>query len=474
MKVWGSWKLLSEQEEEILHEAALRVLGEVGVKVESDEVLERLADFGAQVDRTKRVAFFTRRFVEDFLASSERFDWDNAEPYVGGSASIYFGYYLDPETDEFRPMTVANMLRYFKVAHHIGLSFGSAYVFHIDEIPHEALVPFFHYFALKFTGRSSASVNNVRWAPIVLEMAEAFAAEKNVPVQQVISPVHIHLVSPLRFSAEEAKIFLFFAERGLRIGVGTMSVLGSNAPVTIAGALAQHLAQNIFINILYRAYFGEKRLSFSSAISPLDMKTLMQSYGRPEKELCNVAMAQMARRYGAHFFPHTGHADAKKPGPEAGFEKALNSIPSLIACGRVSISCGLLSVDEVYSPIQLVIDREIIDALNRFVRGFEINEATLALETIREVGHGGVFTGTEHTAAHWKRELWMPKIFAREMFSAWREKGAKTEVDLAREICVEALKSDPLPVHISEQLERKLLSIVEKSTGAAIKPVEPL
>jgi trimethylamine:corrinoid methyltransferase-like protein len=68
----------------------------------------------------------------------------------------------------------------------------------------------------------------------------------------------------------------------------------------------------------------------------------------------------------------------------------------------------------------------------------------------------------------------MPKIFAREMFSAWREKGAKTEVDLAREICVEALKSDPLPVHISEQLERKLLSIVEKSTGAAIKPVEPL
>jgi hypothetical protein len=210
MKVWGRWKLLSEQEEEILHEAALRVLGEVGVKVESDEVLERLADFGAQVDRTKRVAFFTRRFVEDFLASSERFDWDNAEPYVGGSASIYFGYYLDPETDEFRPMTVANMLRYFKVAHHIGLSFGSAYVFHIDEIPHEALVPFFHYFALKFTGRSSASVNNARWAPIVLEMAEAFAAEKNVPVQQVISPVHIHLVSPLRFSAEEGENFPVF------------------------------------------------------------------------------------------------------------------------------------------------------------------------------------------------------------------------------------------------------------------------
>ena len=57
MKVWGSWKLLSEREEEMLHETTLQILSEIGVKVESDEVLARLADFGAQVDRTKQVAF---------------------------------------------------------------------------------------------------------------------------------------------------------------------------------------------------------------------------------------------------------------------------------------------------------------------------------------------------------------------------------------------------------------------------------
>ncbi len=474
MRVWGNWKLLSEREEKMLHLAALRILNEVGVAVESEDVMTKLADFGARVDRAKQRVYFSPEFVEEFLSSSERFDWDNAEPYVGGSASIYFGYYLDPETDEFRMWTVVDMLRYFKVAHHIGLDYGSAYVFPVDGIPHEALVPFFHYFALKFTGKASASVNNVKWAPIVLEMSEAFAEESGVSLQQVLAPVHIHLVSPLRFSAEEAKIFVFFAERGLRIGIGTMSVLGSNAPVTIAGALAQHLAQNIFINIVYRAYFGDKRLHFSSAISPLDMRTLMQSYGRPEKELCNVAMAQMAIRYGAYFFPHTGHSDAKKPGPEAGFEKALNALPSLIACGRVGISCGLLSVDEVYSPIQLVIDREIIGALRRFVQGFEVNEETLAFETLKEVGPGGIFTGTEHTARHWRNELWIPTVFAREMFSAWWQKGAKTEIDLAREICIEALRSEPLPVYISDQLEQKFLALVKKATGATIQPVEPI
>ncbi|MCS7187736.1 MAG: trimethylamine methyltransferase family protein [Armatimonadetes bacterium] len=474
MRVWGNWNPLSEREEEMLHSAALRILNEVGVAVENEDVLTKLADFGARVDRTRQRVYFSPDFVEVFLASSERFDWDKAEPYVGGSASIYFGYYLDPETDEFRQWSITDMLRYFKIAHHIGLGYGSAYVFPIDEIPNEALVPFFHYFALKFTGRASASVNNVKWASIVLEMNEAFAEESGIPLQQVLSPVHIHLVSPLRFSAEEAKIFLFFAERGLRIGFGTMSVLGSNAPVTIAGALAQHLAQNIFINIVYRAYFGDKQLNFSSAISPLDMRTLMQSYGRPEKELCNVAMAQMARRYGARFFPHTGHSDAKKPGPEAGFEKALNALPSLIACGRVGISCGLLSVDEVYSPVQLVIDREIIGALDRFVKGFEVNEETLAFEVLREVASEGIFTGTEHTAKHWRCELWTPTVFAREMFSAWKQKGAKTEIELAREICIEALRSEPLPVHISERLERRLLMLIKEGTGVAIEPVEPI
>ncbi|MCX7643577.1 MAG: trimethylamine methyltransferase family protein, partial [Armatimonadetes bacterium] len=191
MRVWGSWRLLSEREEEMLHWTALRILDEVGVAVENEDVLTKLADFGARVDRTRQRVYFSPDFVEGFLASSERFDWDKAEPYVGGSASVYFGYYLDPETDEFRQWSVTDMLRYFKVAHHIGLDYGSAYVFPIDEIPNEALVPFFHYFALKFTGRASASVNNVKWASIVLEMNEAFAEESGIPLQQVLSPVHI-------------------------------------------------------------------------------------------------------------------------------------------------------------------------------------------------------------------------------------------------------------------------------------------
>lgn len=472
MRMWGRLKILDEREEELIHQTALRIMGEVGFAVENETILERLADFGGRINREKMLVYFSPNFVEDFIANSEKFDWASAKPHVSGHAAIYAGYYLDPETDDYRRWTVADMLRYLKVAQNIGVPAGAAYVTPVDDIPHDALVPFFHYFSLKFTGQASASVNNVQWAQIVLEMSEAFADEADVPVQEVLNPVHIHLISPLRFSGEEAKIFVFFAERGLKIGFGNMSVLGSNAPVTIAGALAQHLAQCLFINIVYRAFFGDLHLSLGSAISPMDMRSLMQSYGRPEKELCNVAMAQMAFRYGAHFHPHTGHSDAKKPAAEAGFEKALNSIPSLLTCGRASICCGLLSVDEVFSPVQMVIDREIVDALRRFVSGFEVNEEMLAFDVISEVGPGGIFTATEHTASYFRKELWTPKVFASEMFSGWLQSGSKTELDKAKEIALEALKGEPLSVCISESLERKLLAMIEKATGAKISPVE--
>lgn len=473
MKMFGL-KVLDEREEEAIHRASLSILDEVGVLVESEAVRRRLAEFGGKVDEEKGIVRFSPDFVERFIAESEKFDWENVKPFVGVGASIFCGYYLDPESDEFRRWTVEDILRYLKVAKNIGLDGRVSYVFPLEGVPSEALVPFFNCLSLKFTGRAIASVNNVKWAPVVLEMCQAYADEAGLSVQEVLSGAHIHLISPLKLGREEAEIFLFFAERGLRIGVGTMNVIGATSPVTLAGSLALHLAQCLFVNILERAYFGERGLHLGSAISPMDMRTMMQCYGRPEKELANVAMAQLARRYGAHFFPHTGHSDAKRPGPEAGFEKALNTIPSLLACGRAGINCGLLSVDEVHSPVQMVIDREIVGALRRFVKGFEVSEETLALDAVEEVGPGGNFVATDHTVRHFREELWEPKIFAREMLDAWLSSGGRTEVERAKEICLEALRGEPLRPKISEQLEKEFLRIVRKCAAVEVRPVEPL
>ena len=473
MKIWGPLRVFDEREEDAVHRTALRVLDEVGVVVESDAILDRLAALGARVDKAARRVCFAPELVERFIAESEKFDWGAVTPSVSGSAGVYHGYYLDPDTNRFEPWTLPTVLRYLKLAHHLEHTNGFISVtFGIRGVPEAALEPFLHYLAFKLYGHSAAGVTDVRRCPLVLEMCEAAAAELGDDGRRRFRGV-VYMVSPLKLGHQEAKVFTFFAERGIRIGIGHMLSLGGTAPVTLAGALALNLAQDLFTQMVHRAYFGGRSLALGCAVSPLDMRTGMYCYGRPEQHLANVALAQMARRYAVPFWGHCGASDAKRPSVEAGFQKALGAIPCLMACGHASISTGLLSVDEVFSPVQMVIDDEMVSALQRFARGFEVSEETLAFDLIQAVGPGGGFLDTEHTVRHHREELWQPRVFAREMLGAWQHHGSRMDTDLARDIVADLLRREPMPSRISDALERELLGIIQRATGATIPPVEP-
>ena len=71
----------------------------------------------------------------------------------------------------------------------------------------------------------------------------------------------------------------------------------------------------------------------------------------------------MARRYGAAFTSHGGLSDAMRPSPQAASQKIISALPTLLASGRASISAGLLGVDEIFSPLQMVLDSETASAL---------------------------------------------------------------------------------------------------------------
>jgi trimethylamine--corrinoid protein Co-methyltransferase len=185
--------------------------------------------------------------------------------------------------------------------------------------------------------------------------------------------------------------------------------------------------------MLQRAFWGDTRFGLSGSISVFDMRTMIYPYGRPEMALTNMALAQMARHYGLPFRGHAGLTDAKLPSCEVGAQKALTAIPTLLAAGHVHIDAGLLSIDEVCSPLQMILDHEFIGALNQLGAEYGITDEDLALDLIEEVGPGGHFIATEHTARHF-RQHWEPRIWSRHMLGAWRETGARLDVDHAAEM----------------------------------------
>lgn len=477
MNRWKLFEMIDKKQENLIHNTMLKILNEIGFFVDNEEILKKLEEFGGKVNYDKKRVYFSPEFIEKFIEDSEKINWKNLEPKITYQVSLYHGWYLDPFDDEYKILNIENFLKYFKIAQNLSLPFGGVYASQLPEIPVEIFLPFYHYLCIKFLDKPCCSINNIEWAELILKLCEIYAEEKNLSLQEVISkgPLHIHFISPLRFMKEEAEIFLYFVKKNLRIGIGVMDVIGSTCPVTISGCCSLHLSQVIFSNILYRAFFGDKSLTISSEISPLDMKTMVQCYGRPEKEISNIIMAQIARRYKCNFWAHTGHSDAKIPSAEAGIQKVINSLPSLFSGKCANICCGLLSIDEVYSPVQMVIDKEIVGILKRFAKEEYVNEEKIGFDIIKEVIEKNEnFIASEHTFKYFKDELWEPKIFSRDMFSNWKNKGMKKDIDIAKEIVKEAINGEKLLPKISEITENKIINIIYKFTNYRIKKVVPL
>lgn len=474
MRMWGPIEVFDAREEEMIHRTAMRIMDEVGFLVESDELLAGFARAGAPADRQNMLVRFPARWMEKYLAECERFDWATIKPSAGGWAEMFHGRWLDPDRNRHVPWTVNRLMRHLKVARNLPhISGGFSLTFPIEDVPPAATPLYIHYLALKYDGRCGSHVAGPEWAPYVYEMCQAFATENDVAIDRLMG-VSVFLTSPLKLARGEAEIYSWFMKKDIRVGVGRQCSAGGTAPVTLAGAMALHLAQALFCNIVSRVFFGLRYLSLDSSISPLDMRTGLYPCARPEQEMCNVAMAQLARRYGARYGGHCGHADAHRPGVEAGFQKAASCIPTFMACGRTNIVCGTLSGDAVFSPIQMIIDDEMVGFLQRFVRGFEVNEETLAFDVIKQVGPGGAFPGAEHTARHIRREMWEPRIFNRQAFDSWIRSGAKVDTDLALDIYHDILKRPPVHSHISAGLESELLDIIHRATGVKVAPAEAI
>jgi trimethylamine--corrinoid protein Co-methyltransferase len=463
MRMMSGGGVLDDRETGHVIEAALAILERTGVRVENAAILERLAERGAAVDPASRTARFPIGVMSDFLAASRRHEQPESPVEFSGCAEIYEGRYLDPEDGAYRPWTEQTLLDYARLARALP-SVGEASMLGLplDGWP-RALQPLTEkLFAWKWGIRGGSAIWDTALCPRIHRMWCARADHLGRDVREVFEGT-VYLISPLRFAAEEAAQYAWFAARGLEVGVGCLGSLGGTSPVTPAGALALQTAEGLFLNFLRRAYHGHLDLRLGTSLSVVDMRTGCFQYGRPEQTLLNVAGAAIARRLGAHYGGHGGLSDAKEPGFEAAAQKIASAVFLAQATGRGNIACGLLAVDEVFSPEQLVLDAEALSWLQRLAEGIVVDPDALAVEAVAEAGSGGTFLDTDHTARHFARSLWSPELFSRESFARWSAGGRRREREHARDRARDLLAAaPPVEPQIPARLEDELRRIIDE------------
>jgi trimethylamine--corrinoid protein Co-methyltransferase len=466
-----TYAVLLPEEIDLIHQGALRILSEMGLQVENARLLPAMGDRGLQVDLESQRVRFPSPLVERFIAEADKHDWEHTVPHVGGSAGVYHSLYHDPAADALVPWTEDALVCYFALARRLLHVDGASMLGCRLAVP-PVLEPLYErYYCWKYGGREGGSIHLDELCPYLLELYQALADERGLPLEQVFRGT-VYVVPPLKLARHEAYQVAYFWERGLRVRIGGgMPAMGATAPVTLAGAVTLNLAEQLALRILDWALWGEKRLHLGSSISVMDMRTTIRPFGRPEMAIANLMTAQLARHYGASFSGHAGLSDAKLPSVEAGAQKMMTAVPTLLAGGSLWVDAGLLAIDEVCSPVQMILDDEWMDALQRFAHDFQISEESIGLETIFEAGPGGHFLDKEHTVRHFRDEHWNPTIWSRQMLRPWLEGDRRLDVDVAREralqVQLEVQQHGPEPA-MSTSLESEVLRIIEQARRALV------
>lgn len=454
-------EVLCEIEVERIIGTALQLLDKGGVLVENEKMLQRFQEAGARVNYPAQRVAFPRAMVECYLDRVEKVEWSEREVGFGAVAEIYQGYFLDPQDGAMKEWDEQKLVNYIKLARALK-DIDDVYMLGcpLKETPVQLQPLYEKLYVWKYGIGGGASLWETALCPNVLEMYRIYADTQGKDVKELFQGT-VYLISPLKLGSVEAEQFMYFQERGLRVNVGYNGALGGGMPVTLAGGLVVQLAEAIFVSLLNHVFFGTASLGLDTSISVMDMSTGAQQYGRPEKSIANLAMAQIARKLKVHCSGHTGLSDAKVPGCEAGMQKATSAIFGAAACGYGYVAAGLLSTDEIFSPVQMIFDSELTGSLRRIGAGMETGEEDLALETLLEEGPGATFIGTEHTAFNFRESLWMPMTWSKAMFGVWDREGRRNDTDIAREKYFSIIKDGkPLPACISEDTERRLMEVI--------------
>lgn len=462
------YTLLTQAQVEQIHRSALRVLHEVGVQVESDPMLALLADFGGQVDRNLQRVRFAPPWVERFIQDSLKYDWSAHVPALSCWAGIYASSYLNPDTDELEPFTESTFRDYARLARHLK-GVGGATNLGMPFVPDDIPAPYGplseKLFGWKHGAEPSGTVQFAGLCPFLVDICARRADDLGQPLANVFRATG-YLVSPLRLSRTECEQVLYFRSRGLRMGVGHLLSLGGSAPITIAGAAVLNLAESLFLNILRRALWGDLSLSISGATMVMDLRGMVSLYGRPEQAMVSTVLGQVARWYGASSWGHGGVSDAREPSAQAGMQKALSAVAGLLSCGGSGLDAGLLGVDAICSPEQMVYDAELATCVGRMLRDIEVSEKTCAVEEIKEVGPGGTFMGTDLTAERFRQEVWEPRVWVKDSLQDWLRAGAPSDRARAKQIIRDLLTAQDDYRGLSEECERDLRATIAQAVAA--------
>ncbi|MFQ3549356.1 MAG: trimethylamine methyltransferase family protein [Armatimonadota bacterium] len=471
----GQYKPLSDKDVQMIHEGALKVLEETGVKCFTKTGREYFKKAGANVDDSTCMVKISRAMVEDAIASAPSSitlcGRDRKHDVVLENSNVHLGTggtainVLDLETGKRRPSTTEDvrLFSFFVDAlENIHLHTINVYpndVTAIDEVDVNRF-----YWAIKNTNKHiMGGIYSMQGLKDVIEMASMVAGGiDNLRANPFVSFITL-IISPLKIDDIYGEMTCYICEQGLPVVVPTEPLCGATSPITMASNVMLHVAESLSGIVLTQVVNKGCPAIFGSVGSIVSMSTMDHLSGAIERAMINSAVSQMAQFYKLPYYSTAGMTDSKTVDTQAGYESGMsNLLVAMSGANYIHDAAGLMEFDLTASYEKLIIDDEIIGRVLRVLRGIEVNEETLALDIIKEIGAGGDFLGQEHTVKYMRTEFAKATVSDQQQREFWEAQGSPDTYQRAHAIALDILakhKPEGIPANIDKAIREKFTYI---------------
>jgi len=458
---------LSTDEIESIHQASLRVLAELGMKVTDTEARKIYAEGGARVDDNEEMVYLDPEMVEEVITTVPAEYTHNARNpnksvTLGGNHITFSGVggpaFVSDLDRGRRPGTYAELCDYKKlfqtydIIHYAGGGFEPLDLpensRHLDVLLAEIL------YTDKCMSTSLLGSNRARDGLNMACIVHGITYE-DLPGHVVIGG-GINTNSPRLIDGPMAGGLIELARAGQPVIVTPFTLAGAMAPVTVIGAITQQNAEALAGIVLTQLVRPGVPTVYGGFTSNVDMRTGSPAFGTPEQTKASLITGQLCRRYQIPFRSSNTNASTSVDAQSA-YESEMSLWGAVMGHANMVIhGAGWLEGGLVASFEKLIIDVEMMQMMAEFVEPLVVNDDTLAIEAMREVQPGGHYFGTTHTMERYDSAFYSPVVSDWTNFENWKEAGGLDSAQRANAIWKQAIndyEQPPLDPAILEELE---------------------
>ena len=407
---------------ETFHQAHLRVLETIGVKIDHPESVDLLLAAGAKRDADDRI-LIPRKLVEEALEKVPKgfvmYDREGNKAFDMVPGNTVFGTGSDAiwnidHTDGARRTSVledvSRNTRIVDALDHYDFVMSMALP---TDVPESSLYGVVFAEMVRNTTKpiisASTSLSDLRQ---IQAIAERVAGDAETLRAKPFYGLYLEPISPLHIETSIAERALFCAEHEIPFTFAPGANSGSGSPITPEGGVAQGGAESLAGLVLTTLKNPAARFIYGANTTSADMRTTSVCYGAPEWPKTVAIYAEQGKRYQLPTWGTAGCTDAHRLDAQAAFEGYEGILLALQSGTTLAHDVGYLAYGSLYDARFLILCDTMIGRAKHLLRPLDLSEDVLGFEAIEEASRTSMpFLALEHTARHFRDSLWMPPAF---------------------------------------------------------------